>query len=112
MPVGSESAARRSWDQSTTSRASGRLSLSVKASANTRAIIGYRTGERDGATTDDFIQDLRGRVLGVPEISTDGLHYYKLAIRDAFGKRIAHGVVQNGGGCIAHPGKKKGGQRQ
>jgi hypothetical protein len=46
-----------------------------------------------GATTDDFIQDLRQRVIGVPEISTDGLHYYKPAIRDAFGKQVAHGVI-------------------
>ena len=44
-------------------------------------------------TTDDFIQDLRQRVIGVPEISTDGLHYYKPAIRDAFGKRATHGVI-------------------
>ena len=45
------------------------------------------------ATTDDFIQDLRQRVIGLPEISTDGLHPYKNAIRDAFGKRVAHGVI-------------------
>lgn len=29
-----------------------------------------------------------------PEISTDGLHYYKPAIRDAFGKNVPHGVIQ------------------
>lgn len=66
----------------------------VALASSTRAIIGYRTGKRDGATTDDFIQDLRQRVIGVPEISTDGLHYYKPAIRDAFGKSVAHGVIQ------------------
>jgi IS1 family transposase len=66
----------------------------VALASATRAIIGYRTGKRDGATTDDFIQDLRQRVIGVPEISTDGLHYYKPAIRDAFGKNVAHGVIQ------------------
>ncbi|HEV2629435.1 MAG TPA: hypothetical protein VGV41_12415 [Pseudolabrys sp.] len=44
-------------------------------------------------TTDDFIQDLRQRVIGVPEISTDGFHPYKNAIRDAFGGRAAHGVI-------------------
>jgi hypothetical protein len=33
-------------------------------------------------------------VIGAPEISTDGLHYYKPAIRDAFGSRAVHGVVQ------------------
>ena len=66
----------------------------VALASSTRAIIGYRTGKRDGATTDDFIQDLRQRVIGVPEISTDGLHYYKTAIRDAFGARTTHGVIQ------------------
>ncbi len=65
----------------------------VALASSTRAIIGYRTGKRDGATTDDFIQDLRQRVIGVPEISTDGLHYYKPAIRDAFGKGVSHGVI-------------------
>jgi hypothetical protein len=34
----------------------------VALASSTRAIIGYRTGKRDGATTDDFIQDLRQRV--------------------------------------------------
>jgi IS1 family transposase len=63
----------------------------VALAASTRAIIGYRTGKRDTATTDDFIQDLRGR--GVPEITTDGYHPYKSAIRDAFGSRVSHGVI-------------------
>jgi IS1 family transposase len=66
----------------------------VALASATRAIIGYRTGKRDTATTDDFIQDLRARVIGVPEISTDGYHPHKNAIRDAFGSRVAHGVVQ------------------
>jgi IS1 family transposase len=66
----------------------------VALASSTRAIIGYRTGKRTTDTTDDFIQDLRQRVIGVPEISTDGLHFYKNAIRDAFGSRVAHGVVQ------------------
>lgn len=65
----------------------------VALASATRAIIGYRTGKRDGATTDDFIQDLRGRVIGAPEISTDGLHYYRPAIRDAFRGRAVHGVI-------------------
>jgi IS1 family transposase len=65
----------------------------VALASSTRAIIGYRTGKRDTETTDLFIRDLRDRVLGVPEISTDGYHPYKNAIRDAFGKRVAHGVI-------------------
>ena len=34
----------------------------VALGSATRAIIAYHTGKRDGATTDDFIQDLRGGV--------------------------------------------------
>jgi IS1 family transposase len=64
----------------------------VALSASTKAIVAYRTGKRDGATTDEFVQDLRGRVLGSPEISTDGFHPYKLSIRDAF-RNSAHGVI-------------------
>ena len=65
----------------------------VALASSTRAIISYRTGRRDGATTDDFIQDLRQRVIGTPEFSTDGWHPYKNTIRDAFGSRVAHGII-------------------
>jgi IS1 family transposase len=57
-----------------------------------KAIIGYHVGKRDGANTDDFVQDLRERVIGTPEISTDGWNPYKTSIRDAF-RRSAHGVI-------------------
>jgi IS1 family transposase len=65
----------------------------VAIAASTKAILAYRTGKRDGENTDLFIRDLRERVLGTPEISTDGFHPYRPAIRDAFGKRVAHGVI-------------------
>src|SRR5580704_6178365 len=58
----------------------------VALASSTRAIIGYLTGKRTTEATDQFIQDLRQRVIGSPEISTDGLHFCKNAIRDAFGK--------------------------
>jgi IS1 family transposase len=65
----------------------------VALASSTRAIVSYHTGKRDTVTTDEFIQDLRARVIGAPEISTDGFHPYKNAIRDAFGSRAAHGTV-------------------
>ncbi len=65
----------------------------VALSASSRAIIAYRTGKRTTDTTDNFIQDLRQRVIGTPEFSTDGYHPYKSSIRDAFGNRVAHGTV-------------------
>lgn len=58
-----------------------------------KVIISYRIGKRNSENTDLFIRDLRERVLGLPEISTDGFHPYRPAIRDAFGDRIAHGIV-------------------
>jgi len=65
----------------------------VALAASTKAIISYHTGKRDSENTDLFIRDLRERVLGTPEISTDGFYPYRPAIRDAFGSRVAHGVI-------------------
>ena len=49
----------------------------VALASSTRAIIGYLTGKRDSENTEQFIHDLRERVIGAPEISTDGLSSYK-----------------------------------
>jgi IS1 family transposase len=65
----------------------------IALASSTKAIIAYRTGKRDSENTDLFIGDLRERVLGASEISTDGFHPYRPAIRDAFGERVAHGVI-------------------
>lgn len=65
----------------------------VAVAASSRAIISYLTGKRTSENTDEFIQDIRQRVIGTPEISTDGFLPYQNAIRDAFGNRVAHGVI-------------------
>ena len=65
----------------------------VALGSASRAIITYRTGKRDSETTDNFVQDLRQRVIGVPEISTDGFLPYQPAIRDAFDGEAHHGVI-------------------
>jgi len=65
----------------------------IGLSSSTRAIVAYHTGKRTSDNTDQFIQDLRGRCIGAPEISTDGLHFYRPAIRDAWVGRAAHGVI-------------------
>jgi IS1 family transposase len=65
----------------------------IGMSASAKAIISYHTGKRDSENTDLFIQDLRQRVIGAPEISTDGFLPYQNAIRDAFNGRAAHGVI-------------------
>jgi len=45
------------------------------------------------STTMEFLHDVRGRVIGQPEISTDGFHPYRPAIREAFGDSALHGVI-------------------
>lgn len=64
----------------------------VALASSTRAIVGYRTGKRDTGTTQEFMADLRGRVLGAPEISTDGYTPYQPAVRSEFANS-AHGVI-------------------
>lgn len=61
--------------------------------STSKAIVSYRVGKRTGANTEAFVADLRERVIGAPEISTDGLHYYETAIRFAFGNRVAYGQI-------------------
>jgi len=65
----------------------------VALGASSRAIIGYLTGKRSTENTEQFIQDVRERVIGTPEFSTDGLASYQYAIRKTFGPKVAHGVI-------------------
>jgi len=58
-----------------------------------KAIISWGVGKRNTESTMDFLHDLRSRVIGQPEISTDGFHPYRPAIRDAFGDNASHGVI-------------------
>lgn len=64
----------------------------VGLASTSRAIISYRTGKRDPDNTHEFMADLRERVLGSPEISTDGFTPYQPAVRESFSKS-AHGVI-------------------
>lgn len=65
----------------------------IALAASTRAIVSYFTGKRDSGSTHEFVHDLRERVIGYPEISTDGFYSYRNAIRDAFNGRAAHGQI-------------------
>jgi hypothetical protein len=44
----------------------------IALASSARVIVAYHTGKRTSENTDLFVQDLRSRVLGCPEISTDG----------------------------------------
>jgi len=59
-----------------------------------KAIIAYRVGKRDGATTRLFVTDLRSRVLGAPEISADAWMAYPGAVEEAFGIDCQFGTIE------------------
>lgn len=59
-----------------------------------KAIITYRTGKRNRENTELFINDLRRRVVGSPEISADGFPAYPWAVSVAFGEECKFGVIE------------------
>jgi len=52
----------------------------VALAATAKAITSYRIGKRDGANTVAFLTDLRERVLGKPELSSDAFRAYREAV--------------------------------
>jgi len=59
-----------------------------------KAILSYRVGKRNQEHTSAFVADLRARVLGAPEISSDGWNCYPGAIEDAFGIDVTYGQIE------------------
>jgi IS1 family transposase len=57
-----------------------------------KCIISWLVGKRTRPNTVQIVEDVRRRVLGNPEIGTDGLPSYRNAITDIFGES-AYGVV-------------------
>jgi IS1 family transposase len=68
------------------------LALAIAGAA--KAILSYRVGKRNQEHTSAFVADLRARVLGAPEISSDGWNCYPGAIEDAFGIDVTYGQIQ------------------
>lgn len=55
-------------------------------------IVSYYTGKRDASSTNEFMVDLRQRVINVPQISSDAFSPYPDAISDAFSE-VHYGQV-------------------
>lgn len=58
-----------------------------------KLIISYRTGKRTADTADMFVSDLRERVIGRPQLSTDAWPGYPEAVRRHFGPDVDFGTV-------------------
>jgi hypothetical protein len=61
--------------------------------ANLKAIISYRVGKRDGENANEFLADLRRRIVNRPEISSDGFSPYLEAVERSFGADCSYAQV-------------------
>ncbi len=60
---------------------------------NTKLVPVVRVGKRDWTTTGTFIQELRARVTGRIQLSTDGFAPYADAVERAFGADVDYGQI-------------------
>lgn len=50
-----------------------------------KLVIAYRVGNRDARGTHAFVQDLKDRLAGRVQLTSDGMHLYRTAVEAAFG---------------------------
>ncbi|HVZ27736.1 MAG TPA: IS1 family transposase [Rhizomicrobium sp.] len=65
----------------------------IAMDSTSKAIISWMVGKRSTRNTIDFVRDVRHRILGNPEISTDGYAPYIRAVDEAFNGAGIHGIV-------------------
>lgn len=62
--------------------------------AETKLIPSWLVGLRDGGYATELMQDLAGRLVNRPQITTDGLASYPAAIEEAFGQNVDYAQLQ------------------
>jgi len=62
----------------------------VGMDADTKLVISHFVGKRDATSAYYFIRDLRDRVQGRPQLTTDGFRPYISAIEDCFGADVEY----------------------
>jgi IS1 family transposase len=61
--------------------------------AETKLLVSHLVGLRDADSAQAFIDDLAGRVQGVPQITTDGLKLYVSPIAESFGEFVDYAML-------------------
>ena len=65
----------------------------IALDATAKIIPSYLVGKRTTEATQAFIRDLRARVLGKPQITTDGFKPYLEAMEAAFGSKVHYAQI-------------------
>jgi transposase-like protein/IS1 family transposase len=60
----------------------------VALDADTKLIPVFLVGKRSSENTQAFIRDLRGRVMGTPQLTTDAYIFYRKAVEESFGSNV------------------------
>src|SRR5579875_425437 len=66
----------------------------VGIDADTKLVVSYLVGGRDGGWGFDFMQDCADRIRGRVQITTDGHRVYLDAVENAFGADIDYAMLQ------------------
>lgn len=61
--------------------------------SDTKLMISWLAGDRELGTATEFMRDLRGRIIGRTQISTDGHRAYYQAVPNGFGPEADHGML-------------------
>ena len=60
---------------------------------DSKLIVSYQVGNRDGATALDFMDDVRARLASRVQLTTDGLKAYLEAVEGAFGGDVDYALL-------------------
>jgi IS1 family transposase len=65
----------------------------VAIEAQTKLVLGWRVGNRDGASATAFIKDIAGRLTSRIQLTTDGHKMYLEAVEAAFGAGVDYAML-------------------
>lgn len=80
----------------------------VALDPESKLVPSFAVGKRSPATTWDFVNDVRQRIVGAPQITTDGFKPYIPAIDDAFGADCQYAMLVKSYGSSGEVGAPEG----
>ncbi len=75
------------------SRDKGDQYVFVGLDPDSKLVVSFTVGKRDRVNAHRFLQDLRARTAGSPQITTDGFLPYRTAVEDAFGNDVHYAML-------------------
>ena len=77
----------------------------VALDAYSKLVLAFAVGKRDAYTTHQFVADLRDRLAGRIQLSTDGFTPYITAVEDVFGDDVDYAQTKKSFGATRMQGR-------